>query len=167
MKIFLSLLFLLVGNPLDADETVIVYSSATVTIPDRYVVIKKETGDCPGIAVTVRPEGSDQEFGIGIGSLDAALSLHPTQEDLKRMEFFERDPKSWFGYHCVVFWRVDSRLVQVRYPIENVIIGAKIAKDADFRKVIADMKKIGVHLTKGWRLEASEEDLSFRTFAPK
>ena len=167
MKIVLTLLFLLVGNRLDADEAVIVYSSATITLPDSYAVIKKETGDCPGITVTVRPKGSEQEFGIRIGDLYAARSLQPTQEDLKRMEFFERDPESWFGYHCVVFWRGDNRIVQVRYPIENVIIGAKIAKDSDFRKVVADMKKVGVQLTTGWRLEASEEDLSFRTFAPE
>lgn len=140
------------------------YLSATVAIPDHFTILKRESGDCPGLRVTVLSQSSKQELTLRLG--DAFWSFQPTSEELKDLEHFEREPGSWFGYRFVVLRRGDKRVVEMRYPIENVQIRATLASDADFRPLLAVMKEIGVELTSGYHLQTSEEDRSFELRPP-
>ena len=149
------------------EETIISYSSATVTIPDEFVVLKMEKSDEMGRYYTLRCLPLKQDLKMILGDDWSSRKAHPIEKELKDLEYFERDPKNWLGCHGVVLRHGDKRSVEWRYPIENVYFKVLVSEKVEFRPILAAMKRIGVQLTPGWKLKVSDEERAFSLFPPE
>ena len=178
-NVFVFAALLAISNPAKAEPT-IVCGSATVTLPNRFSVVKKQTGDCPGLLITVHDRVLGRDFELKLGDDFTSRSLQLSPDDLKDLEYFQREPGSWLGYQFVVLRRREMRqdkegekqqvellAFEMRRPVENAYLRVKVPKGADIRPIRLAMKSIKVDLTAGYLLEPSEDERSFALYPPR
>jgi hypothetical protein len=165
MKTLLLSISLLAVSFADAAEKV-VYGVATLTIPERFTLVKKEHGDCPGLSVFVRDNKLAREFELRLGDdfLPIRTSLDTT--DLEDLEHFEREPGSWVGYQLVVLRRGDKRVIQMRRPVMRAFFSVTVPANVDFRPILESMKAIDVQLTAGTRFIPSADGRTYSLYPP-
>ena len=153
---------LLFASILTSAAETIAHRTAQVVLPDPFNIKESTPTDCGGLTITAKHEDTHPTLTLRIGHLNSKRNLHPSPEEIADLEYFERNPESWFGYHCVVLRHEKMRIVEMRHPIENVFIRAILDLDECFQSTITAMKTIEVTLAEGWHLSTSEEDRSFR-----
>ena len=165
MKPLLLLVSLLAAAVADAAEKV-VYGAATVTIPDRFTLVRKEQGDCPGLSVVVRDNKLAREFTLRLGDAYVPIKTTLDAAEANNLEHFEREPGSWVGYQLVVLRREDKRVIEMRRPVVSALFHVTVPADVDFRPILESMKAIDVQLTAGFRFIPSDDRRTYSLYPP-
>ena len=138
-NVFVFAALLAISNPAKAEPT-IVCGSATVTLPNRFSVVKKQTGDCPGLLITVHDRVLGRDFELKLGDDFTSRSLQLSPDDLKDLEYFQREPGSWLGYQFVVLRRREMRQDKEgeKQQVELLAFDEKLRHYAD-RRITLDL----------------------------